>query len=96
MNDELWASQGYPRMLTIPDSSNVAAVGYSLENRQMFVVFKGTPDAVYRYDDVSPEAAGVVFGAGSVGKAIGHELKAAGKAYTRLPVTIPSHTVEGL
>ena len=59
------------RHLIVPDSDIIEAIGYDAEAIE--VVFKSTPDVVYRYENVPGGVFAALCGAESIGKKF-HEL----------------------
>lgn len=51
--------------MTPVSSSQIAAVGYAMDSRELFIEFIG--GAIYRYEDVPPEVHAGLTGHGSVG-----------------------------
>ena len=67
------------RHLTVPDSDTIEAIGYEQTQSPsgalgaLEVVFKATPNVVYRYEGVGPNTLATLVSAQSIGKLF-HEL----------------------
>lgn len=60
------------RLLNVPDSETIEAVGYERAAGEsggtLGVVFKASPDVIYRYEGVSPEILASLVSSHSIGK----------------------------
>jgi hypothetical protein len=52
MTDRIWETheENNMRLMKIEDSKNIDAVGYDAKTMQVGIVFKSSPDVVYKYD----------------------------------------------
>jgi len=78
MTTTKWAKP-VPRLVKIPDSSNVIEIGYDLKESRLFVMFTG--GTLYAYKNVTPLQVAELLNAPSVGKQFNEGIKSKPEAH---------------